>query len=142
MKREIEDGFARLASVASVVTGSFWAFLAALGTIVMWGLLGPIFRYSDDWQLVINTGTTIVTFLMVFVIQHAQNKEMKAVQLKLDELIASSDGASNRLIDVEDLSDAEIDRLARRMHVLGRRMSSLDRGLRASVDDVAENAGP
>jgi low affinity Fe/Cu permease len=89
-------------------TGSSGAFGIALGIIVVWGLLGPVFHYSDTWQLVINTGTTIVTFLMVFLIQRSQNKEAMAVQLKLNELVASKTGASNRLIDVEDLTEGEL----------------------------------
>ncbi len=91
--------------------GSSWAFGAAVAVIVVWGLTGPVFHYSDTWQLVINTGTTIVTFLMVFLIQRAQNKESKAIQLKLNEIVAAIEGASNRLIDVEGLSEAEIDTL-------------------------------
>lgn len=94
VKEFIEDNFASLAAKASMATGSFWAFSGALFVVVIWALLGPAFRFSQGWQLVINTGTTIVTFLMVFVIQHAQNKEMRAVQLKLNELIAAVDGAS------------------------------------------------
>ena len=89
-------------------TGSTWAFALALLVILVWGVTGPIFHFSDTWQLVINTGTTIVTFLMVFLIQRAQNKESKAVQLKLNEIVAAIEGASNRLIDVENLSEAEI----------------------------------
>src|SRR5512141_672250 len=91
--------------------GSTWAFAIACVVILAWGLTGPIFRYSDTWQLVINTGTTIVTFLMVFLIQRAQNKESKAVQLKLNEIVAAIQGASNRLIDVENLSETELARL-------------------------------
>ena len=89
-------------------TGGSWAFAVALATIVVWGVTGPVFAFSDTWQLVINTGTTIVTFLMVFLIQRSQNKESMAVQLKLNELVASKKGASNRLIDVEDLSEQEL----------------------------------
>ena len=81
------------------------------GSILVWGLTGPIFGYSDTWQLVINTGTTIVTFLMVFLIQRAQNKESKAIHLKLNEIVAAMQGASNHLIDVEDLSEEEIEAL-------------------------------
>ena len=88
--------------------GSTWAFLVALAVILVWAATGPIFHFSDTWQLVINTGTTIVTFLMVFLIQRAQNKESKAVQLKLNEIVAALEGASNRLIDVESLSEDEI----------------------------------
>ena len=89
-------------------SGSSWAFLIAFATIVVWAATGPIFGFSDTWQLVINTGTTIVTFLMVFLIQRAQNKESLALQLKLDEIVAAIRGASNRLINVEELSEDEI----------------------------------
>ena len=82
--------------------------LRRLGVILVWVVTGPVFHYSDTWQLVINTGTTIVTFLMVFLIQRAQNKESLAVQLKLNELVAAMEGASNRLIDVEDLTEEEL----------------------------------
>ena len=93
--------------------GSSWAFAAAAAVIFAWVVTGPIFHFSDTWQLVINTGTTIVTFLMVFLIQRAQNKESKAVQLKLNEIVAAIQGASNRLIDVESLSEEEITTLRR-----------------------------
>jgi low affinity Fe/Cu permease len=91
--------------------GSSWAFAVACLVILAWVATGPVFHYSDTWQLVINTGTTIVTFLMVFLIQRAQNKESKAVQLKLNEIVAAVQGASNRLIDVENLSEDELARL-------------------------------
>lgn len=87
------------------------AFMLAVAAIVVWLITGPIFKYSDTWQLVINTGTTIVTFLMVFLIQRAQNKDALAIHLKLNEIVAAMEGASNRLIDVEDLSEAEIQAL-------------------------------
>ena len=90
-------------------TGHTSAFMTALLVIVVWAATGPLFGYSDTWQLVINTGTTIITFLMVFLIQRAQNKDGKAVALKLNELVAALDGASNRLIDVESLSEKELD---------------------------------
>jgi low affinity Fe/Cu permease len=90
------------------VVGSAKAFAVALGVIVAWGVTGPIFGFSDTWQLVINTGTTIVTFLMVFLIQQSQNKDSLAIQLKLNELVAALDGASNRLIDVEGLSENDL----------------------------------
>src|SRR6202008_2167914 len=93
---------------ATKATGTSTAFIMALLVIVVWAITGPIFHYSDTWQLVINTGTTIVTFLMVFLIQRAQNKDALAVQLKLDELVAAIDGASNRLISVEDLSEEDL----------------------------------
>lgn len=90
-------------------TGSSMAFGTAFGIIIIWGITGPIFKYSDTWQLVINTGTTIITFLMVFLIQKSQNKDSKAIQIKLNELIAASRHASNRIVDIEDLSESELD---------------------------------
>ena len=92
-------------------TGTSTAFILACLVIVVWALTGPIFGFSDTWQLVINTGTTVVTFLMVFLIQRSQNKDALAIHLKLNELVAAMEGASNRLIDVEDLTEAEIQAL-------------------------------
>ncbi len=89
-------------------TGGTSAFGVACAVIIVWAVTGPVFGYSDTWQLVINTGTTIVTFLMVFLIQRTQNKDSMAIQLKLNELVAAMQGASNRLIDVEDLSEEEL----------------------------------
>lgn len=99
---------ARLSRLATDWSGSSAAFWLAVGTIVAWLVSGPFFRFSDTWQLVINTGTTIVTFLMVFLIQRAQNKDSRAVHLKLNELVAAIKGASNRLINVEGLTEDEI----------------------------------
>ena len=98
----------RFSSAVTRWTGSTPAFMVATGIIVVWALTGPFFGYSDTWQLVINTGTTIVTFLMVFLIQRSQNKDSLATQLKLNELVAAIKGSSNRLIDVEDLSEEEL----------------------------------
>lgn len=97
----------QLSLAATRWAGSSWAFTLALGTIIVWAVTGPLFGFSDTWQLVINTGTTIITFLMVFLIQRAQNKDSQAIQLKLNELVAAMKGASNRLINVEDLSEEE-----------------------------------
>jgi len=97
------------ASNITRATGSSTAFLIAVLIILIWGVTGPLFHYSDTWQLVINTGTTIITFLMVFIIQQSQNKDSLAIQLKLNELIACEERASNRLIDVEDLTQAELE---------------------------------
>src|SRR6185503_4213428 len=99
----------RLSQGVSQQTGTSKAFLIALGVVLVWALLGPVFHFSDTWQLVINTGTTIVTFLMVFLIQRSQNKEARALELKLDEIVAALEGASNRLIDVEDLSESDLE---------------------------------
>ena len=101
----------RLSFQATKATGTSLAFMLALAAVVVWLATGPIFHYSDTWQLVINTGTTIITFLMVFLIQRAQNKDALAIHLKLNEIVAALEGASNRLIDVEDLSEAEIQAL-------------------------------
>jgi len=103
----------RFATWVSQKTGSTWAFILALVVIFVWGVTGPMFDYSTTWQLVINTGTTIITFLMVFLIQRAQNKSELAVQLKLNELVAAIDAASNRLISIEDLSDEDLEVLHR-----------------------------
>ena len=105
--------FERFASAATRFTGSVPAFAMALGIIVVWAVTGPLFHFSDTWQLVINTGTTIVTFLMVFLIQRSQNKDSLAIHLKLNELVAAMQGASNRLIDVESLSEKELATLHR-----------------------------
>ena len=106
--RRHEPLLSRLASLATEWTGSTTAFVLAFSIILVWLITGPLFHYSDTWQLVINTGTTIITFLMVFLIQRTQNKDALAVQLKLSELVAAVDGASNRLISVEDLSEEEL----------------------------------
>jgi low affinity Fe/Cu permease len=100
--------FERFASAATRFTGSVPAFGIALGLILVWGVTGPLFHFSDTWQLVINTGTTVVTFLMVFLIQQTQNKDGLAIQLKLNELVAALEGASNRLISVEDLTSEDL----------------------------------
>ena len=100
--------------------GSSLAFGVALSIIVVWVVTGPLFGFSDTWQLVINTGTTVVTFLMVFLIQRAQNKESKIVQLKLSEIVAALQGASNRLIDVEGLSEQELEVLHRHYQALAK----------------------
>jgi low affinity Fe/Cu permease len=110
----------RLSLAATEWAGSSWAFAIACLVIVGWLVTGPIFHFSDTWQLVINTGTTIITFLMVFLIQRAQNKESKAVQLKLNEVVASIHGSSNRLIDVESLSEKEIQVLREHYQALAR----------------------
>jgi low affinity Fe/Cu permease len=105
-------GFERFAAAATRITGGVGAFMLAVGVIVVWGITGPLFHYSNTWQLVINTGTTIVTFLMVFLIQQTQNKDGLAMQLKLNEVVAAVEGASNRLISVEDLTEEELRVLA------------------------------
>ena len=108
MKKKLLGLFDKFSTSVTKATGSPVAFILAALTIVVWAVTGPIFKFSDTWQLVINTGTTIITFLMVFVIQQSQNKDTVALHLKLNELIAATKTASNRLIDIEDLSEEEI----------------------------------
>lgn len=103
--------FERFAEWATKATGSSVAFLLAAGTIVVWAITGPVFDFSETWQLVINTGTTIITFLMVFLIQKTQNKDSKAIHLKLNELLAANAGCSNRMVDIEDLTESDLDQL-------------------------------
>lgn len=110
--------FEHFSTAVTKATGSSTAFLLALLTIITWLITGPIFHYSDTWQLIINTGTTIITFLMVFLIQKSQNKDSMAIQLKLNELIAAHDGASNRLLNIEDLSEEELQTLHRYFSIL------------------------
>ena len=110
MKKNYETIFERFSARVTRATGKPIAFILAVVVIIAWAVTGPIFHYSDTWQLVINTGTTIITFLMVFVIQQSQNKDTMALQIKLNELIAAS-GASNRLIDVEDITEDELETL-------------------------------
>jgi len=105
-------GFHVFATQAAYWVGTKWAFLAAVGVIVLWLVTGPYFHYSDTWQLIINTGTTVVTFLVVFLIQNTQNRDARAIHLKLDEIIKSIDEAHNEMIDIEHLSDDELQRLA------------------------------
>ena len=100
--------FENLAAKAALVTGSTGAIIIAFGSVLIWALCGPAFHYSEGWQMVINTGTTIITFLMVFLIQKSQNKESMAVQLKLNELVAAHEFASNRLVDVENMTEEEL----------------------------------
>lgn len=102
--------FARFAGKAAHATGTSHAFLLALVVVVLWGVTGPVFKYSDTWQLVINTGTTIVTFLMVFLIQNSQNRDTKALQIKLDELLSTMDGAHNSLLDLEELDEESLEK--------------------------------
>jgi len=111
MAKKKKNLFEKFANWATIATGSSAAFIIAVCTIIVWLITGPVFSYSDTWQLIINTGTTIITFLMVFLIQKSQNKDSKAIHLKLNELLASHDGASNRMVDIEDLSEGELDQL-------------------------------
>ena len=108
------DAFGKFAAGASGWLGSKWAFVGAIVIIAIWAVTGPLFHYSDTWQLVINTGTTIITFLMVFIIQNTQNRDARAINLKLDELIHATGTAKNQMMDIEKLSDEELDQIHER----------------------------
>jgi len=142
MKVRLKRGnfFERFANWATIATGSSAAFVIAASVILVWIVTGPIFDYSDTWQLIINTGTTIVTFLMVFLIQKSQNKDSKAIHLKLNELLASHAGASNRMVDLEDLTEEELDQLHKfyvRLYALAQKEDDLT--CTHSIDAADEN---
>jgi low affinity Fe/Cu permease len=117
----VRDAFRVFARHSSIALGSAWAFAGAVLVILVWVLTGPMFHFSDTWQLVINTATTIVTFLMVFLIQNTQNRDAKAVHLKLDELIRALKGARNQLVDLENLSDEELTKLGEQFKSMRKR---------------------
>lgn len=112
------DRFGRFSSAASTWLGSKWAFAGAMLIIVAWAASGPLFHFSDTWQLVINTGTTIVTFLMVFLIQNTQNRDARAINLKLDEVIRAIEGAGDDMMNIESLSDEELDAIEKRYELI------------------------
>jgi low affinity Fe/Cu permease len=125
----MHEFFRKFSNRTSAVMGTPWSFLVALGVIVVWAVSGPAFEYSDTWQLVINTGTTIVTFLMVFLIQNTQNRDAKALHLKLDNLIKATKGARDDVMDAEEFSDEQIDHLKEVVDArIGRRRASSETG--------------
>lgn len=117
----VQDAFRIFARRCSMILGSAWAFATAILIIIIWALTGPMFHFSDTWQLIINTGTTIVTFLMVFLIQNTQNRDAKAMHLKLDEIIRALKGARNTLVDLEKLSDEDLNKLEKQFERLRRK---------------------
>ena len=123
----MNDFFHRIANKTSAFVGSPWVFITAVLIIVVWAVTGPVFGFSDTWQLIINTGTTIITFLMVFLIQNTQNRDAKAIQLKLDELIRAAKGARNRLIDLEDCTEDELKQLQEEFERLRKNEEARDR---------------
>lgn len=129
--------FDRFSQAVTKATGSPYAFLVALGVVVVWAVCGPIFGFSDTWQLVINTSTTIITFLMVFVIQQSQNKDTVALQLKLNELLAAERRASNRLIDVEDLTEEELEKIKQFYIKLAELSAQDDESLKSHTEEEA-----
>jgi low affinity Fe/Cu permease len=136
----VSETFHQLARETSSAVGKPKSFFIAVGVIVLWAVTGPIFKFSDTWQLIINTGTTIVTFLMVFLIQNTQNRDSKAVHLKLDELLRASKAARNTMLDLERLSDDELDELEHEFRRLGRIAVEED-GSRPRRACVADNDG-
>lgn len=139
-KSKTSATFDKFSTKVTRVTGSPSAFIIALAIIVIWGITGPLFHFSDTWQLVINTGTTIITFLMVFAIQQSQNKESMAMQIKLNELIAATKGASNRVIDIEDLTEHELLTLKKFYIKLSELAEeSTDLGATHSIDEAEKN---
>ena len=133
----MQNLFRKFAQAASQAVGSSWAFILAVLIILVWALAGPMFHYSDTWQLVINTGTTIITFLMVFLIQNTQNRDAKAIHLKLDELIRAVEGARTHLVELEALSDEELERLQKQFTRL-RKSEPKDRRVTAELSTSAE----
>jgi low affinity Fe/Cu permease len=132
----IRDAFGVFARKTSAILGTAWAFVVAFLIIIIWALTGPTFHYSDTWQLIINTGTTIVTFLMVFLIQNTQNRDAKAVHLKLDELIRALEPARNKLVDLEKLSDDDLTALEGEFEKLRKKAE----GAKEEVDELKETA--
>lgn len=132
--------FERFAGKVTAATGSTLAFITALALVLVWLFTGPVFHYSETWQLVINTATTIITFLMVFLIQKSQNKDSLAIQLKLDELLAASRHASNRLVDVEDMSEDEL-KIIKKFYCDLSEMAKKQESLQEShsIDEAREN---
>lgn len=132
--------FNLVAKKASYAAGTPWTFLAAVTIVVVWALSGPIFRFNDTWQLVINTGTTIITFLMVFLIQHSQNADTAAIQIKLDELIRASKDANNELLDLEELDEERLEEIRREYERMARDAgNALDRARRCHGDGRADD---
>ncbi len=132
--------FEKLSTRITKTTGSPAAVVVAVLVIIVWACLGPVFHYSDTWQLVINTGTTIITFIMVFIIQHSQNKDTTAIQLKLNELIATNDKSSNRLVNIEDLTEDELATL-KQFYITLAKLSKKEKDIFCShsIDEAEEN---
>ena len=123
---KVNDLFRAFSRNIALAVGSAWAFIVAITVVIVWGATGPMYHFSDTWQLIINTGTTIVTFLMVFLIQNTQNRDGKAIQLKLDELIRALKGARNKLVDLEELSDEELKKLEKEFQRLHKQSRETD----------------
>ena len=137
----MHEAFREFANQASEAMGSPWAFIAAALLIIIWAISGPLFGFSETWQLVINTGTTIITFLMVFLIQNTQNRDAKAMHLKLDELLRSMEGARTSMVDLEDLSDEDLRKLQSEFQRLRERNPNLFEDDIQAVEQVVQARG-
>jgi low affinity Fe/Cu permease len=137
----VRDAFRVFAHRSSAMLGSAWAFSAAVLVILLWLVTGPVFHFSDTWQLIINTATTVITFLMVFLIQNTQNRDAKAMHLKLDELIRAVEGARNELVDLENLSDEDLKKLEEQFQRMRERAESDDASPSRHVDPVESATG-
>ena len=131
----MDEVFRKFSQACSRYLGTSWAFIAALAIIIVWGVSGPLFGFSDTWQLVINTGTTIVTFLMVFLIQNTQNRDAKAIQLKLDELIRGVGGARTGLVGLEELTDSQLQELEDQFQRIRKHQHRDGEGVIAAIDE-------
>jgi low affinity Fe/Cu permease len=136
----VNDVFRKFAHWTSCVVGSPWAFIGAVLAIVTWAVTGPLFGFSDTWQLVINTATTIVTFWMVFLIQNTQNRDARAIHLKLDELLRAQSRAHTSLATLEELSDEQLDRLQERFHLLAEREARREQRNGEAIVEVAQRS--
>jgi len=134
----VQDAFRVFARKTSQILGTAWSFVIALLIIVIWGASGHIFHYSDTWQLIINTGTTIVTFLMVFLIQNTQNRDSKAVHLKLDELIRAVSGARNTMVDLERMSDEELKQLQAQFQRISQKADQTNGRVQAVKEEIED----
>lgn len=134
----MNEFFRKFASRASELLGTPWAFIIAAASILMWGISGPIFGFSDTWQLLANTGTTLITFLMVFLIQNTQNRDAKAIHLKLDELLRGVQGARTSMVDLEDLSDEELKHLQAQFQELHERLNETAGDVRQAHEAAAQ----
>jgi low affinity Fe/Cu permease len=138
----VKDAFRVFAQRSAVMLGSAWAFTAAVLAILIWLVTGPMFHFSNTWQLIINTATTIITFLMVFLIQNTQNRDAKAMHLKLDELIRAIKDARNELVDLEDLSDEELQKIEGEFRRMRKRAENDDASPSRHGDPVETATGP
>ena len=138
----MHEYFRRFSHKTAEIVGAPWSFALAVGIILIWAISGPFFHFSDTWQLAINTGTTVITFLMVFVIQNTQNRDAKAIHLKLDELIRSVEKARNELVDLEDLSDEDLAKLEKEFQRFREQQKHVEQGIDEQVNGAEKTGQP